>query len=365
MKKFLSPLVISLLAVFFVTGVVFAQWQEPTQSPPEGNVPSPLHVGSEGQSKEGGLILNTGGAGTGLIIQEGRVGIGTTNPASHLHVASGNNSYALFGPNSNWNGYLYVGARPNIITTNRAQVISTNGNLHLDSAPNRLTYVNHYSRTHTIMNVRGGNVGIGTQNPRVQLHVTDGGNRSGAGGAIGFSANNNHSPMAQIKGALNYAARGDERGDLVFSTRPNVGQPLIERMRVSLSGNVGIGTTGWIDTSNYRLNVNGNVIANAYFHHSDARLKENIEEVNGITEGLREVRTVRFTREGSEDVEIGILAQELEEHFPEAVREDAEGMKAVHQGALTALLLGAIKEQGEEIRILKEEVAALKEEMVE
>jgi len=43
-------------------------WTEPSQAPPGGNVLAPLNVGSAGQSKAGGLILNTGGAATGLIV---------------------------------------------------------------------------------------------------------------------------------------------------------------------------------------------------------------------------------------------------------------------------------------------------------
>jgi len=60
---------------------------EPTQSPPDGNVPAPLNVSSFGQSKSGGLILNTGGAATGLIVDKGSVGIGTQSPTQKLDVA--------------------------------------------------------------------------------------------------------------------------------------------------------------------------------------------------------------------------------------------------------------------------------------
>jgi|GEM_PF-5827430 len=64
-------------------------WVEPTLAPPGANAPTPLNESSVGQEKIGGLILNTGGAGTGLIVDKGRVGIGTTNPKAALHVVGG------------------------------------------------------------------------------------------------------------------------------------------------------------------------------------------------------------------------------------------------------------------------------------
>lgn len=65
------------ISVLVATAFVFA---EATLTPPQGNTPAPLHVGATGQAKDGGLILNTGGAVNGLIVAEGKVGIGTTNP---------------------------------------------------------------------------------------------------------------------------------------------------------------------------------------------------------------------------------------------------------------------------------------------
>ena len=67
------------LAVCFLMGYIVLAWTEPTQAPPGGNVPTPLNTGNVGQSKEGGLILNTGGAAMGLIVQSGKVGIGLSD----------------------------------------------------------------------------------------------------------------------------------------------------------------------------------------------------------------------------------------------------------------------------------------------
>jgi len=54
--------------MIFVLNYLVLAWTEPKQTPPEDNVPAPLNVGSDGQQKAGGLILNTGNATTGLIV---------------------------------------------------------------------------------------------------------------------------------------------------------------------------------------------------------------------------------------------------------------------------------------------------------
>ncbi len=55
-------------------------------APPSNNADAPLNVSSQAQSKIGGLLLNTGGAGNALIIPSGNVGIGTISPEYALDV---------------------------------------------------------------------------------------------------------------------------------------------------------------------------------------------------------------------------------------------------------------------------------------
>jgi hypothetical protein len=80
-----------------------------------------------------------------------------------------NNNYHYYGPNSTWGEYLKVGG--NGRETTKASVVTTNGNLHLDSKDGRATYINHYSKGNTLLNTQGGSVGIGTATPSGKLHV--------------------------------------------------------------------------------------------------------------------------------------------------------------------------------------------------
>jgi len=83
-------LVMSVLLSYFV----FA-WTEPSQAPPEGNVPAPLNVSINAQAKEGALIIGDNSAiTTSLIVKHGNVGIGTTEPKAKLDV---NGTMKVFG----------------------------------------------------------------------------------------------------------------------------------------------------------------------------------------------------------------------------------------------------------------------------
>lgn len=86
MKKFLLQ-VISIIIISIGLVLIVYGWTEPLDAPPSGNVAAPLTSSPSGEAKEGGLILNTGGAQTGLIVDQGKVGIGTRDPQSTLQVA--------------------------------------------------------------------------------------------------------------------------------------------------------------------------------------------------------------------------------------------------------------------------------------
>jgi hypothetical protein len=79
---------------------------------------------------------------------------------------------------------------------------------------------------------------------------------------------------------------------------------------------------------------------------SDERLKTNITDLENALEKLIRVRTVNynwinFPEAGSQ---IGFLAQDLEQYFPEVVSDAPNGFKTVSYGGMTPILVEAIRE---------------------
>lgn len=157
MNKSISPkiialtfgvLVISFLATFYVVA-----WQEPPYGgvcttppcPPGGNVPTPLNVGADYQEKIGPLVINRGGAATGLVVEKGSVGIGTVSPNSRLtlyddtagdrpfltlrHAAGAGGYGADLGINTNVTGDFFISSVIAGTPSKRLTIQRANGNV--------------------------------------------------------------------------------------------------------------------------------------------------------------------------------------------------------------------------------------------
>src|SRR6056300_1058143 len=89
------------------------------------------------------------------------------------------------------------------------------------------------------------------------------------------------------------------------------------------------------------LLVTGDVISN-----SDVSLKDNIEEIKGALDIVTNLSGKFFTMKSDESQKqkVGFIAQEIEEHLPQVVSTDPDGIKSVAYGNIAALLVEAIKE---------------------
>lgn len=126
------------------------------------------------------------------------------------------------------------------------------------------------------------------------------------------------------------------------------------------------GDTLHIDNSNSRvgiqstspemaLDVSGSIRASAdVTAYSDERVKENIETVGSALQKTNQLRGVYYNRIGEVERKIGVIAQEIEQHLPEVVHTDSQGMKSVSYGNIVGLLIEAIKELSAEIDSLKQ-----------
>jgi len=101
--------------------------------------------GAGGES--GRLRIGTSNDADDHIILEpaGNVGINTNTPQYKFHVYNGDSSFAYFGPNATWGAYMVIGAGTNQVASGRCQVITTNGNLHLDAGTGQQMYLNNYN----------------------------------------------------------------------------------------------------------------------------------------------------------------------------------------------------------------------------
>ena len=84
--KQLSKIGVGAIIIGLTVTYVLA-WTGPPGNPPTPNADAPITVSGTGQTKAGGLWLNTNGAPFGLIVDKGYVGIGTTTPNNLLQVS--------------------------------------------------------------------------------------------------------------------------------------------------------------------------------------------------------------------------------------------------------------------------------------
>jgi hypothetical protein len=108
-----------------------------------------------------------------------------------------------------------------------------------------------------------------------------------------------------------------------------------------------------LDGASGNINISGTLTQS-----SDERLKKDIKTIDGALNKTLDLRGVSYTWKDdaeNENPQIGVIAQELEEIFPELVRTDENGMKSVNYAQMTAILIEAVKELNTLVEDLKSE----------
>jgi hypothetical protein len=211
------------------------------------------------------------------ITEAGNVGIGTTSPVSKLDVAGAgyfsgeslsaglDQTYTNVGLLIDEGDYIYTKDSSTTLRILMGKIadiikIGQNGTSLIDAIeliPGTTGgRVSIFDNTTETVRFQNGNVGIGTTNPTVPLQIVkdnatismtnttafavDTGSRLFLGGK--YDTAGTTSPFAWIVGAKENATDGNQAGYLSITTVAN-GGGFAERMRVTSTGNVGIGTT--------------------------------------------------------------------------------------------------------------------------
>jgi hypothetical protein len=135
-------------------------------------------------------------------------------------------------------------------------------------------------------------------------------------------------------------------------------------LTVLANGNVGIGNAAPTVT----LDVTGDVkVSGVLSTPSDMRLKKDIETLTNVLSKIEQMRGVRYEYKDQQKYvagpQVGVIAQELQKVFPELVRTGADGFLSVNYSQLTAVLIQAVKEQQQEIDLLKKQMKQVMEKL--
>lgn len=103
-----------------------------------------------------------------------------------------------------------------------------------------------------------------------------------------------------------------------------------------------------------------NLESNKFIYNSDERLKKNIVGLENALAKVMKLKGHAFEWKSNHEKTIGLIAQEVQEVYPELVNKGTDGMLGVDYGKLIAPVIEAIKELKKENDDLKAQVQELK-----
>ena len=298
-----------------------------------------------------------------------QTGIGTTTPATKLHVKSNGATFRLEGSDHTYMEFFPQGASTRFGWIGFPSANVNDLTISSQNASGSLIFNTNNAERFRINSL--GLVGIGNTAPISTLTV---GNATGTipgeitlypttgsfeGGQINIKKSLVGSTVDWI--IDQYGTSAAEARLRIFNTTEANGIIIKE------NGFIGMGTSN----PTVRLQVAGDIIANSIAGSSDSRFKTNILPIENPLQKVLKLQGVTFdwktkefpNRMFSENRALGFIAQEVEQVIPEVVQTEnsTEGFKSVQYDKVVALLVEAIKEQQKQIEQLQQKVKELTE----
>jgi hypothetical protein len=327
-----------------------------------------LFIGTTADASTNGLT-NAIAIGAGALVNASNcmvlgstgtsVGIGGITPNAQLQLPTthANRKIVLYETANNNHQVDGFGTAAGIF---RFQLDATTSSYTFNAGVNSTT-------SNELMRLTGtGFLGIGTASPNAQIHLGDTAvNRK----IVLYGGGNDHQFYGfGVNNSILRLQVDSTSADYVFyaatsSTTSN------ELMRIKGDGKVGIGTAIPDQLLTVNSSTPSKIAAGSWAAFSDARIKDIVGDYeHGLAE-IIQIKTRKFkynNRSGYPEVEqakvnIGVIAQEIEEIFPECIVEkmehlDIPDMRLYDGTALTYALINAVKELNNEIINLKQQI---------
>jgi hypothetical protein len=301
---------------------------------------------------------------------------------------------ALFGPNTTWSRYLQVGGNGNQ-NTDYASVVTTDGNLHLDSRAGNAMYLNYYANG--IIYLNGTSYYISSNGANYNGTSANSGSLGGHASSsyVGTFGNSYYQVNTWLQfngthgiywpsyyGAHIYPNNATTYTQFRFDGVKNgysgvyLADSGVNGMMYDISGNGGVyresngrwywyhhignnctGISTSTTSSSYRAYIGGSLYAEGdVVAYSDARKKTDIVTIDNALEKVINLRGVYYTRidDAARGRQTGVIAQEINEVLPEVVTYAADVDEyGVSYGNIVGVLIEAIKEQQLQIEKLQ------------
>jgi Chaperone of endosialidase len=285
----------------------------------------PLPAGATAWGSTGADIYNNNG---------GNVGIGLTSPTFKFHLGNANNGLRIEGPLTAASGgsALNIGGFGDVIIDKPGVVggrlaIKENGDVGIGSAT---PSAYGHGGTNRVLEIR--NFAAAGINIQSHLILSSTGNAGSLGGVTWASTSLSGE---QRTGFIGNAFEATNRTRLSFYARNDAGL-LTEKFYISGDG------SAWLQ---------GTLTQN-----SDSRLKKKITPINNALQSLTQLSGYNYYWKNTgmdNNLQTGVLAQEVQKIFPNLVKTGENGTLSVNYTGLIPVMIESIKEQQKQIEELK------------